>query len=641
MRTPTFAFILSPWQNAPDHEIAEVLVDELTAIGVDALITSPDAITSDADDVFVLVSPHDFLELEGHGWLEEPHLRERTIGISLDSPAHPLFAGRALALGGLGAIFDLDPAATDAHRGLGIEAIAMPLGYTPRWDHFDEDGHDPGSGSDPSVDVLFYGATTPRRQQILARCASVLSGHESRLVLSDDTIPTPPAASASADGAFLAGAEKWAALSQSRMLLNIHRSEDRNLEWLRVLEAMHCGAAVLTETSEFTSPFVDGVHFVSVPANELPGAIDRLLSSPDRLTELRAAAYDHLRGRPLSASLSPLIAAGARLRRGRRPVRLPPLTRTAPEPHPLARPKPVDSTSELSILRQSMRELRLDLHEVRRDLARLREAIRYGAEDSEPPETMLDVHNSILVDRSPSISVILAVHNHADYVIEALDSVANSELDETLEIIIVDDASTDPSVARVREWISAHDDIDCRLLRRRINGGPSAARNTALDAVRGRYTFVLDSDNAVFARSLHRLHAALEAASGAAFAYGFLEAFDPDGPAAMMDIWPWQPWRFVRGNYIDTMAMIRTDHLRAMGGYSTDRRLYGWEDFDLWCRTAEAGGFGVHIGTFIGRYRRSATSVVSVANVSHVAPFAALAERCPRTMRGEVSPPMR
>jgi len=121
----------------------------------------------------------------------------------------------------------------------------------------------------------------------------------------------------------------------------------------------------------------------------------------------------------------------------------------------------------------------------------------------------------------------------------------------------------------------------------------------------------------------------------ASFSYGLLEAFNQDGAVGSMGLWPWQPKRLRNGNYIDAMAMVRATALRDLDGYTTDRRLYGWEDYDLWCRMAEAGGYGVQIPNFVGRYRRSATSMVSLSNVSEVPAFTALAERCPRLMSGD------
>ena len=81
------------------------------------------------------------------------------------------------------------------------------------------------------------------------------------------------------------------------------------------------------------------------------------------------------------------------------------------------------------------------------------------------------------------------------------------------------------------------------------------------------------------------------------------------------------------GNYIDAMAMVRTAVLRPIGGYATDRRLHGWEDYDLWLTLAELGYRGVLVPAIVGRYRVSSGSMLSQTNVSTVSAFAALAER--------------
>jgi len=53
------------------------------------------------------------------------------------------------------------------------------------------------------------------------------------------------------------------------------------------------------------------------------------------------------------------------------------------------------------------------------------------------------------------------------------------------------------------------------------------------------------------------------------------------------------------------MALIRREELLAVGGYTTDARLTGWEDFHLWCRCAE-GRYGVIVPQVLAWYRRQA-----------------------------------
>ncbi|MDE6525277.1 MAG: glycosyltransferase, partial [Paramuribaculum sp.] len=92
---------------------------------------------------------------------------------------------------------------------------------------------------------------------------------------------------------------------------------------------------------------------------------------------------------------------------------------------------------------------------------------------------------------TPIISIIIPVYNTGTYLRRCVDSILPQLPDES-EIIIVDDGSTDSSPA-ICDDIAASD--------RRItaihthNGGASHARNTGIEASRGRYTMMVDSDD--------------------------------------------------------------------------------------------------------------------------------------------------
>ena len=72
-----------------------------------------------------------------------------------------------------------------------------------------------------------------------------------------------------------------------------------------------------------------------------------------------------------------------------------------------------------------------------------------------------------------------------------------------------------------------------------------------------------------------------------------------------MNLSPWDPSRLRVSNYIDAMAMIRAEALRQVGGYTTELELYGWEDYDLWCRMAECGMRGAYVREMLAVYRSS------------------------------------
>ncbi len=127
---------------------------------------------------------------------------------------------------------------------------------------------------------------------------------------------------------------------------------------------------------------------------------------------------------------------------------------------------------------------------------------------------------------------------------------------------------------------------------------------------------------------------ALDRDPKAAFAWGIMEQFNADGPVGLLSAFGWEPERFRSGNYIDAFSLIRRSAIEALGGYSGDSRLYGWEDYDLWVRMAESGRYGVFVPEIIARYRVGASSMITHTNVSAVDAFAAIADHAPRLMCG-------
>jgi glycosyltransferase involved in cell wall biosynthesis len=174
-----------------------------------------------------------------------------------------------------------------------------------------------------------------------------------------------------------------------------------------------------------------------------------------------------------------------------------------------------------------------------------------------------------------------------------------------------------------------HDSVPGLLLRHVVNRGLPAARNTAIEFARGEHVLVLDSDNELFPHGIERLTEALHAEPDAAFAYGILQTFDDTGPRGLIGFLGWDPERLRRHNYIDALALIRRSVLREVGGFTTDLRLYGWEDYDLWCKIAARGMHAVHVKEIVGRYRVSAGSMINLTNLSLEGAQAALAERHP------------
>lgn len=105
-------------------------------------------------------------------------------------------------------------------------------------------------------------------------------------------------------------------------------------------------------------------------------------------------------------------------------------------------------------------------------------------------------------DSQAKVSVIIPVYNAEKYLRECLDSVLAQSLRE-IEIICVDDGSTDNSLAILREYAGGNSKI--RVFTQ-ANARQGAARNRALDQVRGEYIAFLDADDAFAPGALEKLY---------------------------------------------------------------------------------------------------------------------------------------
>lgn len=125
------------------------------------------------------------------------------------------------------------------------------------------------------------------------------------------------------------------------------------------------------------------------------------------------------------------------------------------------------------------------------------------------------------------ISVIIPVYNAAKYLAETIQSVQAQTYD-AWEIVIVDDGSTDSTLAMAEEFQRQDSRISVRS---QPNAGVSTARNFGLAESRPKYPYALflDGDDLLTPPALETLRALLEARPGSPAACGFLQDIDADG----------------------------------------------------------------------------------------------------------------
>ena len=204
---------------------------------------------------------------------------------------------------------------------------------------------------------------------------------------------------------------------------------------------------------------------------------------------------------------------------------------------------------------------------------------------------------------TPRVSVVVPCFNYGAYLPHAVESVAVQAGDD-VELVIVDDGSTDDSLA-VAEALAARHPALVRVLAQPNSGQPAVARNNGIAATSGEYVLCLDADDEISPNFLTACVRALETNPAASIAYpdqeniGTRTGHEPHPPydAAML----------TRFNFIPPASLFRRSAWSDTGGFATN--VAGYEDWDFWLACAEHGHYGVHVPAARWRYRHHGDSL--------------------------------
>jgi GT2 family glycosyltransferase len=290
------------------------------------------------------------------------------------------------------------------------------------------------------------------------------------------------------------------------------------------------------------------------------------------------------------------------------------------------------------VLERELQHARVDLVELRRQVADLQQLIRSRVGAS--AQRVFDETPAWRARRRPRLTVLCSCRNEPQQLGSTLDSLARSWMSD-FELVVVDVASRGGSVESAAAWLRAHPRLPARLLAQQVELGRGAARNAGLEHARAPYVLVLDPGDELYPRCLEVLLGTLEAMPDVAFVYpivqltGFADGAAQAGGEQLTSIFGWEPPRLRLGNYINTPYLMRGERLRELGGFADEPRLRGLEDYDLWCRIAERGWRGQLVPQMLARHRTSNSSTESSATIpASSVGLSVLAERAPRLMAG-------
>lgn len=194
------------------------------------------------------------------------------------------------------------------------------------------------------------------------------------------------------------------------------------------------------------------------------------------------------------------------------------------------------------------------------------------------------------------LSVIIPVYNAATLINRCLDSIFSQQGKYKVEVICIDDGSTDNSVEIIKER------KESIVLLQQENAGPAKARNKGMNIARGRYMAYLDADDYWLPGFIEETISFLDThteciavtvgqkhitTSGIHILPAMLKSDCDKTPLVLDDLFSF----WAKHNHVCTGSIvIKTDIAKKTGGQREDLRIC--EDLEFWAYLATFGKFG-------------------------------------------------
>ena len=552
-------------------------------------------------------------------------------------------------------IADINALGVGAYRMRGFTTFHLQLGYNPILGAAAKIGH-----AERAYDITFLGSMTARRDRFFAEHADFFSQHRCHLRL----VPLG-FAKTKATRSYLSVERRNELLSNSRILLNVHYSDQKYFEWHRMLVGLANGCCIITETCHGYGALQPGRHFIMVEPEYLISCCEYYLAHPEECEQIARQGLEFIetqlrQGQSCQTFLQQIEETekaeneSQRPEDGVRPFAVPLDSPFAPLPAELMRNFSRHTAHLLgnAIFRDlreasmkaaglfksapvkrayghalgntastsSEREMRLEVLTKRQAYKARFDQQEEARRSGEPVWQIYESEPSKNV-ATPSLSVLITLYNYAHFIDDCVASItrAAAELRDPPEIIIVNDASTDDSLSMAIRC-QQKSQLPIRIVDKKLNTGLADARNVGLENCRAPYVFMMDADNLVFPKGLRQLLDVISGPENYSAAYSLLCRFrgTPANREGLLSYFDWDPQILVQFPYIDAMAMFRRDKLLELGGYDNELNQigwFGWEDYDMWLRFAhhdQAVGF---VPNTLCLYRHHETSMINMTNL--------------------------
>jgi glycosyltransferase involved in cell wall biosynthesis len=194
------------------------------------------------------------------------------------------------------------------------------------------------------------------------------------------------------------------------------------------------------------------------------------------------------------------------------------------------------------------------------------------------------------------VSVIVPCYNHGMFLEETVRSVLNSTW-PNIEIIIIDDGSTDNSSIIAKKIVDQYKNVRCIF---QNNSGPSVARNNGILAAKGKFILALDADDLISPRYIEAAVKEFDKDPELKVVYCEAEKFGAKSGKWKLDDFSLE--KLAYKNMIFVSALFKKTDWQKSGGFA-EEMTWGFEDWEFWISLLKTGG-KVKKLPFVGFYYR-------------------------------------
>jgi hypothetical protein len=269
-------------------EIAEIFNEGFNKNGIKSQIKIDQLPSTRPESglIQIVIAPHEFFNL-----FLEPRLKrgakvkdflQAVYILSAEQPNTQWFKAACQLAASSKGVLDITQHTAMEYRKGRIFTIHAPLGYASCF----EAGIDPHDLPECNVDLLFLGSMSRKRELFLSHNAALFNQYRSNIV-----ITRLEKLKFSHTKGFFAGHDRNRLLRSSKILVNVHANDNTYFEWLRVIMAIANGCLVISETSDYIKPLINGKHLIITELDDIAAQCEYYLEHESERQAIVNEAY--------------------------------------------------------------------------------------------------------------------------------------------------------------------------------------------------------------------------------------------------------------------------------------------------------------------------------------------------------------